>query len=77
MRIRKLLAPAFSGRALIEQEPLLSHYFELFISKLTERVDSSSTVGARIDFMAFYNFVTFDIIRYYGGLCLFDITRSD
>lgn len=61
-RIRKHLAPAFSDNALVEQESLLNQHFELLISKLKEHVDGSSE--GRVDLMAQYNFVTFDIIRY-------------
>ena len=61
-RIRKHLAPAFSENALEEQESLLNQHFELLISKLKEHVDGSSE--GRVDLMAQYNFVTFDIIRY-------------
>ena len=60
-RMRKLLAPAFSDSALLEQESLLEKYFELLIVKLKEQVDGPSK--GCIDMMAQYNFVVFDIIR--------------
>ncbi|PVI03021.1 putative benzoate 4-monooxygenase cytochrome P450 [Periconia macrospinosa] len=59
-RIRKHLAPAFSDTALMEQESLLNQHFELLIAKLKQQVDGSSQ--GRVDLMAQYNFVTFDII---------------
>lgn len=60
-RIRKLLAPAFSENALLKQEPLLTQYFDLFISKLQEKIDGPDQ--GRVDIMAYYNFLAFDIIR--------------
>lgn len=59
-RIRKILAPAFSDAALLAQEPLLTFYFDLLISKLKEKAEGSAR--GRVDMMAYYNFVTFDII---------------
>lgn len=55
-----MLAPAFSDSALLEQEPLLAHYFDLLVSRLKQRIDGSE--HGRVDMMAYYNFVTFDII---------------
>ena len=60
-RIRKMLAPAFSNSPLLEQESLLTHYFNLLISKLKQKIDGADR--GRVDIMAYYNFVTFDIIR--------------
>jgi cytochrome P450 len=62
VRIRKLLAPAFSDSSLLEQEPLLNHYFDLLIAKLKQQIDGPS--NGRVDLMTQYNFVTFDIIRH-------------
>jgi cytochrome P450 len=61
-RIRKLLNPAFSDSALLDQEKLLNKYFELLVRKLNEKIDGPS--NGRVDMMAQYNFVAFDIIRY-------------
>ena len=61
-RFRKLFAHAFSDSALIEQEPLLTHYFDLLISRLKSQIDGPA--GGRVDMMAYYNFTTFDIIGY-------------
>ena len=55
-----MLAPAFLDGALLEQEPLLTHYFNLLVSKLKQRIDGSER--GHVDMMAYYNFVTFDII---------------
>jgi cytochrome P450 len=60
-RIRKLLNPAFSDSALLDQESLLNKYFELLVLKLNEKIDGPSQ--GRVDMMAQYNFVAFDIIR--------------
>ncbi|KAM0806079.1 putative benzoate 4-monooxygenase cytochrome P450 [Usnea florida] len=59
-RIRKLLAHAFSDSALLEQEPLLTLYFDLLVSKLKQQIIGPS--HGRVDMMAYYNFTTFDII---------------
>ena len=60
--MRKLLGYAFSDGALLEQEPLLAHYFDLLISRLKEKVDGPA--AGVVDMMAYYNFTTFDIIGY-------------
>lgn len=61
-RMRKVFAHAFSDTALLEQESLLTHYFDLLVDKLKQQVDGPSR--GRVDLMAFYNFTTFDIIGY-------------
>lgn len=61
-RIRKLLAHAFSDGALLEQEPLLTFYFNLLVAKLKQQIDGPA--HGRVDMMAYYNFTTFDIIGY-------------
>jgi len=63
-RIRKHLARSFSDGALIQQEPLLNQYFELLVSKLKQQISGQSK--GRVDMMAQYNHVAFDIIRYRG-----------
>ena len=64
-RIRRLLAPAFSDTALLEQEPLLSHYFDLLVQKLDEKIDGPA--NGRVDLMSQYNCLAFDVI---GDLAL-------
>ncbi|MCJ1352148.1 MAG: hypothetical protein MMC33_002132 [Icmadophila ericetorum] len=59
-RIRKLLAYAFSDGALLEQEPLLTHYFDLLVSRLKQQIDGPAC--GRINIMAWYNFTSFDIV---------------
>lgn len=61
-RIRRLLAHGFTDVTLLEQEPLLTFYFDLLVSKLKEQVDGAA--HGRVDIMAYYNFTTFDIIGY-------------
>ncbi|KAI4284881.1 MAG: hypothetical protein L6R38_001090 [Xanthoria sp. 2 TBL-2021] len=58
--MRKLLAHAFSDTALLDQEPLLTYYFDLLVAKLKQRIDAPSE--GRVDMKAYYNFTTFDII---------------
>jgi cytochrome P450 len=55
-RYRRLLAHAFSEKALREQEPLIKSYIDLLISKLHENAAKPQ------DMVAWYNFVSFDII---------------
>ncbi|KAL8948520.1 MAG: hypothetical protein Q9222_005301 [Ikaeria aurantiellina] len=64
-RIRKLFAHAFSDGALLEQEPILTHYFDLLVAQLKRQIDGPA--NGRVNMMAWYNFTTFDII---GDLAL-------
>ena len=57
-RHRKLLAHAFSEKALRDQEPILQYYTDLLISKFSERSASRHPV----DLPECYNFISFDII---------------
>ena len=66
-RIRKLLAYAFSDGALLEQEPLLTHYFDLLVSRLKQQIDGPAC--GRINIMAWYNFTSFDIVGCVKILC--------
>ncbi|KAL2218231.1 benzoate 4-monooxygenase cytochrome P450 [Thermoascus aurantiacus ATCC 26904] len=59
-RIRRLLAHAFSDRALREQEPLLRSYVDLLIDRLTAQVAGPSR--GVVDMIKWYNYTTFDII---------------
>ncbi|KAL8814103.1 MAG: hypothetical protein Q9223_006646 [Gallowayella weberi] len=63
-RMKRLYAHAFTDTALLEQAPLLTHYFDLLVSKLKERIDGSDQ--GRVNIVAFYNFTTFDIIAFVG-----------
>ncbi|KAI4152136.1 MAG: hypothetical protein L6R39_001887 [Caloplaca ligustica] len=59
-RIRKLLSHAFSETALREQEPILTQYFDLLVSRLKEHIDGPT--AGKVDIMSWYTFTTFDII---------------
>ncbi|KAL8826573.1 MAG: hypothetical protein Q9170_007347 [Blastenia crenularia] len=59
-RIRKLLSHAFSETALREQEPILTQYFDLLLSRLKEHLGGPT--DGKVDIMSWYNFTTFDII---------------
>ncbi|KAL6359076.1 hypothetical protein LRP88_09276 [Fusarium phalaenopsidis] len=57
-RFRRLLAHAFSDRALRGQEEIMQHYVDKFILRLTELAHQDTA----IDIVRWYNFTTFDII---------------
>ncbi|KAL9033110.1 MAG: hypothetical protein Q9214_007665, partial [Letrouitia sp. 1 TL-2023] len=74
-RMRRLLSHAFSDRAIKEQEPLMTPYFDLLITRIREAIHSSSSISssyaekrrdvrpfAVIDFVKWYNMATFDVI---------------
>ncbi|GFF37463.1 toxin biosynthesis cytochrome P450 monooxygenase, putative [Aspergillus udagawae] len=78
IRMRRLLAHAFSDRALREQEALLQFYADLLIQKLREQLHHSRSEV--VDITRWYNYATFDLI---GDLafgepfhCLEDIKLS-
>ncbi|KAH8706041.1 cytochrome P450 [Talaromyces proteolyticus] len=57
-RQRKVFAPAFSDRAIREQEPLLKKYTDLLIAKSFEKCQAAG----KVDMVMFFNFATFDFI---------------
>ena len=57
-RHRRLLAHAFSEKALRGQEGVLNHYLALLLSQLSKRADN----GEVVNLVQWYNFTTFDII---------------
>ncbi|KAI1414777.1 putative toxin biosynthesis cytochrome P450 monooxygenase [Hypoxylon sp. FL1857] len=57
-RQRRQLSPAFSERALREQEPLITHYIDRTMERLSEKAQARIPV----DLSSWFNFVTFDII---------------
>ncbi|KAL1627451.1 hypothetical protein SLS54_002376 [Diplodia seriata] len=59
-QLRNVFTPAFSQRALKEQEPLLLKYIALFADKVRERAAASPT--SAVDISQFFNFATFDIM---------------
>lgn len=56
-RIRRVLSPAFTLRALKEQEPFLHRYVNLLVERLRE----TTAEQAEIDIGPWFNFTTFDI----------------
>ncbi|RYP05241.1 hypothetical protein DL764_003948 [Monosporascus ibericus] len=61
-RIRKILAPGFTPRALRGQEPILHRYVNLLVERLRECVSKEPQgKGAQIDVAPWFNFTTFDI----------------
>jgi cytochrome P450 len=70
-RQRKQLAPAFSEKALREQEPLITSYVDLLMQRLEE------TAGQAINLSDLFNFATFDIVGEVSSICfLFTPLRS-
>jgi cytochrome P450 len=57
-RMRRLLAHAFSEKALRGQEDILKHYIGLFMTRMREQ----SASGDVVDMVKWFNFTTFDII---------------
>ncbi len=66
-RYRRLLAHAFSEKALHEQEYLPLAYIDLLTRRLRGIVSSSGNHGAVVDIVKWLNFTTFDIV---GDLAL-------
>jgi cytochrome P450 len=59
-RVRRLLAHAFSRKALHEQETLLHTYADLLVQTLHEQAANAST--QTVDINRWFNFTTFDLI---------------
>ncbi|KIW01823.1 uncharacterized protein PV09_06675 [Verruconis gallopava] len=55
-RMRRLVAHAFSDKAMREQEPIIQQYVDLLMDKLHERA------GQKIDIVSWFNFTTFDLM---------------
>lgn len=67
-RQRKIIAHAFSERALREQEYILQRYSDLLISRLHDQTKQGK--GAQdVNMCDWYNFTTFDVV---GDLCFGD-----
>ncbi|KAJ0425151.1 sterigmatocystin biosynthesis P450 monooxygenase stcL [Aspergillus carlsbadensis] len=62
-RHRRLLANAFSERAMREQEGTVLHYSDLLVRRLRERtaVDKEGTHTAKADIKEWFNFIAFDV----------------
>lgn len=59
-RMRKLLSPAFSPRALRAQEPVLQKYVTLLVERIRDQVLECGT-EAEINLTPWFNYTTFDI----------------
>lgn len=64
-RVRGLISPAFSERAVREQEPLIMSFVDLLIQRLKTQIEGETE--GEVDLVQWYNFATFDII---GDLAL-------
>ena len=62
-RMRQLIMPAFTDRALMKQEPTIQSYASLMMSRLRELVASpeDEREGAIINVVDWYNWFTFDV----------------
>lgn len=62
-RFRKILAPAFSDRAVHEQEPMITGHIDTLVQKIKQAIkDDRSESGAVIDLLQWFNYAFFDII---------------
>jgi len=59
-RQRKIFTPAFSDRALKQQEPLFLKYTNQLVAKIKEHIEEDP--DSEIDMIRLYNFTTFDIM---------------
>ena len=59
-RQRKIFTPAFSDRALKQQEPLFLKYAHKLVRKLRESVQEDP--DKKLDLVGMYNFTTFDVM---------------
>lgn len=78
-RIRRLLAPAFTPRALRSQEPIIIKYVDLLIQRLQETTRSredTKELGAEIDVTTWFHFTTFDIFGDLGFGESFDCLQT-
>ncbi|KAI0437905.1 cytochrome P450 [Xylaria telfairii] len=57
-RLRRAMLPAFSEKALMQQEPLIRTYVDLLIQRLREVSETASCTNM----VRWYNFTTFDLI---------------
>ncbi|KAF1841975.1 cytochrome P450 monooxygenase-like protein [Cucurbitaria berberidis CBS 394.84] len=59
-RMRKIFTPAFSDRALKQQEPLFVRYADQLVSRLLEGTEANP--DQKWDMVKMYNFTTFDVM---------------
>ena len=58
-RLRKILAPGFSERYVMQQEPIVQMYVDKLVGKLLERIQAESSA---VDVVEWINYVAFDIV---------------
>ena len=62
-RFRKILAPAFSEKAVHEQEPMILGHIDTLLQKFNQAIrDDRSAGDAVVDLLPWFNYVFFDII---------------
>ncbi|CAN9264299.1 unnamed protein product [Alternaria alternata] len=61
-RMRRAMLPAFSEKALAQQERLVRVYIDLLMQRLSECAASSEAGGKTADMARWYNLTTFDLI---------------
>lgn len=59
-RVRRTLLPAFSDKALLDQQNILQHFTGQLINKLRERIQTSGSEP--VDMFEWYIWTTFDLI---------------
>ena len=59
-RQRRLVAHAFTEKALRQQEPILQFYVDLLVQRMHERIQGEA--HGKVDMVRWYNYTTFDII---------------
>lgn len=65
-RFRKILAPAFSDKAVHEQEPMINSYIDTLMDRLHQAIGGSkSKAEAVVDLLPWFNYAFFDIIGDY------------
>jgi cytochrome P450 len=58
--VRRIFNPAFSDRALKQQEPLFTKYVDQLVRNLKGRIDEDP--NTKVDLVRYYNFTTFDVM---------------
>ncbi|KAJ5647415.1 cytochrome P450 [Penicillium lividum] len=79
-RMRKILSPSFTPRALRAQEPYLHKFTNLLVERLREKVERSTEENngteTEIDIAPWFNFTTFDIFGDLGFGESFDCLQN-
>ncbi|KAJ5672587.1 cytochrome P450 [Penicillium longicatenatum] len=79
-RMRKMLSPSFTPRALRAQEPMLQKFTSLLIERLREKVENNteeaSNASVEIDIAPWMNYTTFDIFGDLGFGESFDCLQN-